>query len=107
MSKLWLPTHQYARPHPSPSSEREDLLNRLWETRTLIVGVEDMPTEELRDRVQAQEGKMAEGHYDKRFPSKRTAPMTGKERRQASGALGEYAKWRKRRRQAAGLAPKE
>ena len=28
MSKLWLPTHQYARPYPNPSNERENLLNR-------------------------------------------------------------------------------
>ncbi len=28
MSKLWLPTHQYAEPHPNPQNEREDLLNR-------------------------------------------------------------------------------
>ncbi len=97
MTKLWLPTHQYAKPYMSPQNEREDLLNRLWETRTLMPGAEDMELGELRDRVQAQEGKETQGHYDKRFPSKRAAPMGSDERRHAVGALKEYAAWRRKR----------
>ena len=97
-NRLYLPTGAYSGPYPFPQNERESLLQRLYKTRTLIVGVEDMPTEELRDRVQAQEGKEAQGHYDKKYPSKRAAPMTGKEYKHAAGALGEYAAWRRKRK---------
>jgi hypothetical protein len=91
----------------NPQNEREDLLNRLWDTRTLIPGAEQMELSELRDRVQAQEGKMSEGYYDKKAPAKRKAPMTAKEMADARGALKEYSDWRRRRQQMTGAAPKD
>ncbi len=98
MPRLWLPTHQYARPHMAPQNEREDLLNRLWATRTLIPGAEQMELPELRDRVQAQEAKQAGGHYEKRAPVRRKAPMTANEMANARGALKEYSAWRRKKR---------
>jgi hypothetical protein len=97
MPRLYLPTHQYSRPYPFPKDEREELLNRLHETRTLLPGARTMPLEELRDYVHAQEGKEREGHYEKKYPSKHPAPMTPKQYDEARGALREYAEWRRRR----------
>lgn len=107
MVKIYLPTHQYSGPYPMPQNEREDLLQRMYNTRSLIVGAEDMEIEELRDLVQAQEGKGKEGHYDKVMPMHKGAVKGSVDYIQAQGALREYATWRRKKREAEGLVPKE
>ncbi len=107
MVKLYLPTHQYAGPYPMPQNEREDLLQRMYKTRSLIVGAEQMEIEELRDLVQAQEGKEKEGHYEKTMPMHKGAVKGTVEYIQAQGALREYAAWRRKKREVEGLVPKE
>ncbi len=107
MVKIYLPTHQYSGPYPMPQNEREDLLQRMYNTRSLIVGAEQMEIEELRDLVQAQEGKEKEGHYKKVMPMHQGAIKGTVEYIQAQGALREYATWRRKKQQAAGLVPKE
>ncbi len=102
--RIWLPTHKYAGPHPMPQNEREDLLQRMYNTRSLIVGAEQMEIEELRDHVQAQEGKASEGYYDKHNRNK--APVSDDKRRQAIGSMKEFADWRRKRKMAAGLMAK-
>ena len=107
MVKIYLPTHQYSGPYPFPQNEREDLLQRMYNTRSLIVGAEDMEIEELRDLVQAQEGKTAEGYYEKKIPQHRGAVKGTADYIQAQGALREYANYRRKKQQAAGLIPKD
>ena len=107
MVKLYLPTHKYAGPYPMPQNEREDLLQRMYNTRSLIVGAEQMEIEELRDHVQAQEGKMKSGHYEKVMPMHKGAVEGTVDYIQAQGALREYAAWRRKKQQAAGEAPKD
>ena len=107
MVKFYLPTHRYAGPYPFPQNEREDLLQRMYNTRSLIVGAEQMELSELRDLVQAQEGKTKEGYYEKKIPQHTGAVKGTADYIQAQGALREYAKWRRKKQQAAGLAPKD
>lgn len=107
MVKFYLPRHQYAGPYPFPQNEREDLLQRMYNTRSLIVGARDMEIEELRDLVEAQEGKTKEGYYEKKLPSHRGAIKGTIEYKQAQGALREYAAWRRKKQQAEGLIPKD
>ncbi len=107
MPRLYLPTHQFSTPYPNPQNEREELLNRLYETRTLLPGAREMPIEQLRDYVQNQEGKERTGHYDK-YVTKRTADaVNARKREQEIGALREFAEWRRKKAQEAGEAPKE
>ena len=107
MPQIYLPTHKYAGPYPMPQNEREDLLQRMYNTRSLIVGAEQMEVEELRDLVQAQEGKEKEGHYEKVMPMHKGAVKGTVDYIQAQGALREYATYRRKKRQAAGLEPKD
>ena len=104
MPRLWLPTHKYSRPYPNPQNEREDLLNRLYATRTMIPGSKTMDIHELRDRVEQQECKEREGYYDKH--AKKKAAVSAAKREQAIGAMREFADWRRKRKQAAGLIKK-
>lgn len=106
MVKLLLPTHQYAGPYPFPQNEREDLLQRMYKSRSLIVGAEQMELSELRDLVQAQEGKTKEGHYEKKIPQHTGAIKGTADYIQAQGALREYTAWRRKKAQAEGLVPK-
>ena len=106
MVKLYLPTHQYSGPYPMPQNEREDLLQRMYKSRSLIVGAEQMELSELRDLVQAQEGKTKEGYYEKKMPMHKGAVKGSIDYIQAQGALREYAAWRRKKREAAGLIPK-
>ncbi len=107
MVKLYLPTHQYAGPYPMPQNEREDLLQRMYNTRSLIVGAEQMELSELRDLVQAQEGKTKEGYYEKKIPQHTGAIKGTADYIQAQGALREYAAWRRKKAQAEGLEAKD
>jgi hypothetical protein len=65
-----------------------------------------MEVEELRDLVQAQEGKTKEGYYEKVMPMHKGAVKGSVEYIQAQGALREYAAWRRKKREAEGLIPK-
>ena len=107
MVKLYLPTHQYAGPYPMPQNEREDLLQRMYNSRSLIVGAEQMELSELRDLVQAQEGKTKEGYYEKKIPQHTGAIKGTADYIQAQGALREYAAWRRKKQQAEGLISKD
>ena len=107
MVKIYLPTHQYAGPYPMPQNEREDLLQRMYNSRSLIVGAEKMEIEELRDLVQAQEGKTKEGYYEKKIPQHTGAVRGTADYIQAQGALREYAAWRRKKQQAEGLISKD
>lgn len=104
MSRLYLPVGAHNSPYPSPRNEREELLQRLWETRTLVPGAKDMEIQQLRDYVAAQETKQASGHYDRVAPATKTSePLTPDRLRQVQGALREYINWRAKRERAAGL----
>ena len=107
MVKFYLPTHQYSGPYPMPQNEREDLLQRMYKSRSLILGAEKMELSELRDLVQAQEGKTKEGFYEKKIPMHQGAIKGSVDYIQAQGALREYAAWRRKKQQAEGLIPKE
>ena len=109
-SRLYLPirnrvTGLRTEPYPFPQNEKEELHNRLYATGTLLPGSHSMPIEELRDHVQAQEDKQAEGHYEKVAPSN-AKPMDADKYRQVRGALREYVAWMVKRQQAAGLREK-
>lgn len=106
MVKFYLPTHQYSGPYPMPQNEREDLLQRMYKTRSLILGAEQMDIGELRDLVQAQEGKEKEGHYQKVMPMHQGAVKGTVDYIQAQGALREYAAYRRKKLEAEGLIPK-
>ena len=106
-SRLYLPTGPANEPYPFPQGEREELLNRLWRTRTLLPGARDMEIQQLRDYVQAQEQKQSSGHYDRVAPAKKTEPLSPERLAQVRGALREYCAWRRRRAQAAGLIPRD
>lgn len=104
MSKrLFLPVGANKEPYPFPQDEREELLNRLWKTRTLMPEARTMELSTLRDYVVAQEEKTRQGHYDKIAPAKRTKPNEGKEYENAVGALNEYIRWRNKRLRTMGL----
>ena len=106
MVKFYLPVHQYSGPYPMPQNEREDLLQRMYKTRSLILGAEKMDIGELRDLVQAQEGKEKEGHYQKVMPMHQGAVKGTVDYIQAQGALREYAAYRRKKMEAKGLIPK-
>jgi len=107
MPKFYLPTHQYSGPYPFPQNEREDLLQRMYNTRTLILGAEQMELSELRDLVQAQEGKIKGDHYEKMIPQHTGAIKGTVDYEQAQGALREYAAYRRKKRESAGEIPKD
>lgn len=104
MSRLYLPMGPQSKPYPLPQTQREDLLNRLWETRTLLPGARDMPVEALKDYVEAQECKITEGYYGNPNP-KPPKPVDPDKHRQDIGALKEYLAYRRRKEKAAGLRP--
>ena len=106
MPRIYLPTHKYSGPYPFPKTKKEELLQRLYKTNTLLPGAKDMDIEELKEHVQAQEGKEREGYYEKKYPSKRQEPLSAHEREQAKGALREYTAWRRNQKQAEGLIPR-
>ena len=97
--RLFLPMGARSGPHPYPQNEREELLQRLWETNTLMPEARTMEIEALRDYVVAQEEKIRQGHYTK---LNQTATVTPEQVRQARGALKEYLDWRRKKQQAAG-----
>lgn len=92
--RIYLPIGYQRNPYPSPQTEREDLLSRLWETRTLLPGARTMEVQALRDYVQAQEQKIRQGHYNSPIPK----PVSAYEREQAIGILKERLAWLRRRK---------
>lgn len=99
-ARLFLPL---GKPYPYPTSNREELLNRLYQTHTLMPEARTMPLEQLRDYVVMQEEKQRQGHYEKIAPAKRTEPMSDKQYEQTVGALREYLDWKNRRLKSMGL----
>lgn len=104
-NRLFLPVGANREPYPFPQTRREELLNRLWQTRTLMPEARTMSLEMLEDYVQTQEEKQRQGHYQKVTPAKRTEPMSDKEYKQTVGTLREYLSWKRRREKAMGLRP--
>lgn len=102
MVRLYLPMGPQSTPYPFPQTERESLLNRLWDTRTLLPGSRTMEIQALRDYVQAQEAKIVEGYYGNPNPTL-PKPIDPDQHRQAVGVLKEYLAWRRRKERAAGL----
>lgn len=102
----WLNPGEDREPYPFPQDEREELLNRLWKTRTLLPGSRTMPVEQLRDYVQAQEEKQGSGHYEKVAPARGVEPLSPDRLAQVRGFLKERAIWQRKRLQAAGLLPR-
>ena len=96
MSRLYLPMGPQSKPYPFPQDARQSLLNRLWETRTLLPGARDMPVEQLRDYVQAQEAKIKQGYYGDPNPAP-PKPVDPDKHRHDLGALKEYLAWKRRR----------
>ena len=94
--RLYLPTGARSGPYPYPQNEREELLQRLWKTNTLLPGSRTMEIQALRDYVVAQEEKIRQGHYTK---TNQTATATPEQIRQARGALSEYLTWRRKKKQ--------
>ena len=102
MSRRSLPT---GKPYPYAKDRREHLLNRLYETRTLMPEARTMELSALEDYVQTQEEKQRQGYYNKVAPTKRTEPMSDKQYEQTVGALKEYISWKRRREKSWGLRP--
>ena len=57
MPQVWLPTGQVHRPHLNPQSEREVLMNKLWDMRYLVPHADKLEVQQLRDIVEACERK--------------------------------------------------
>lgn len=96
--RLYLPMGARNGPYPFPQNEREELLQRLYKTNTLLPGSRTMEIQALRDYVQAQEAKVQQGHYDRVAPTNPNT-VTPEQVKQARGALKEYLDWRRKRRQ--------
>lgn len=95
MVRLYLPIGPNSEPYPNPRTKKQELLNRLWKTRTLIPGAKDMSETELTDYVQRQEFKMKE---EQAKQLKEVQKKVSKyEHQQTIGALKEYIAWRKRK----------
>lgn len=96
--QLILPTQH--RPYLFPQTERENLLNRLWDARTMIPGSRTMPLSQLRDYVQRQEFKLKEEVAQKAKEVQRKVSIY--EHQQTVGALKEYLAWRRKQLQKEG-----
>lgn len=94
--RLWLPIGNIYKPYLNPQTEREELLNRLWELRVLIPGSQDMPTGQLRDYVQWQERKANDlkAKEAKKLAAQATSQIDPMQRRDA---LRDYINWRRRK----------
>ena len=103
-SRLWLPMGPQHEPYPNPQTKREELLNRLWKTNTLLPGSKTMELAALETYVQAQECKITEGYYGNPNPEP-PKPVDPDKHRQDIGALKEYLAYRRRKEKAAGLRP--
>ena len=102
MKKLWLPIGTQSNPYPNPKDRREELLSRLWATRTLLPGARTMELSELESYVDWQEKKMEE-----RARKEEEKPKPSPEEvAQARGYVSEYLRWRRNRMVAQGLVPK-
>lgn len=96
MARLYLPIGPNTEPYPNPQTRKQELLNRLWRTRTLIPGARSMPEIELRDYVQRQEFKLKEETVKKVKEVQKQVSLY--EYQQTIGALKEYITWRKRKK---------
>ena len=100
--KLFLPIGADREPYPNPLTERESLLNRLWETRTLLPGARDLDLSELKDMVEWQE-KKAEERARKEEEKPKPSP---EQVAQARGVITEFLRWRRKRMISQGIIPK-
>jgi hypothetical protein len=95
MSRIYLPIGARSKPYPNPQTERENLLNRLWEARTVIPGAREMSVSQLKDYVQRQEFKLKEEMIVNAKKQQRI--ISAYEQEQARGALKEYLAWKRRK----------
>lgn len=105
--RLWLPLGQ--KPKPVPLTERDYLINRLHEARTLVPDAATMDIRQLRDITIAQEERMRNWEREQTEKQRIEAlnPQPVVDVAQIKGALREYIRWRRRKRVEAGLIPKE
>ncbi len=94
MPILYLPIGSQHKPYLNPQTERENLLNRLWEARTHIPGSSNMDLSQLRDYVQRQEFKQKEEMIVN--AKKQHIMMSEYEHAQSVGAIKEYLAWRRK-----------
>ena len=96
-AKIWLPLGRA--PTRTPKTEREQLMQRLYEVRYLVPGAEDLELSYLRDIVQAcEEKKRKQDAEDKVKAAAAGKLLDDMDPAQRQGALKEFLKWRKRRR---------
>ena len=96
MSRLYLPIGSNHEPYPNPQTRKQELLNRLWRTRTLIPGARNFSEEELRDHVQKQEAKYKTEIEKSSKIAQRVVSQY--EHDQVIGAIKEYLEWRRKRK---------
>ena len=95
--KVWLPLGHA--PRRAPNTEREQLMQRLYEARYLVPGAEDLELNYLRDLVQAcEEKKQKQDEVDKIKAVAAAKMLNEMSPEQRRGALREFLAWRKRRR---------
>lgn len=93
VATLWLPLGR--RPKVYPQDERDQLINELYDLRTLIPNARTMELSELRDQVQAVRHKTAARAA---VESKLLLPTRSHSVEEVAGALREFVQWRRRRR---------
>ena len=95
--RIWLPL---GKPKPVPKTERDQLLNQIYEANYLIPGAEDLELAQLRDLVAYIEHKVLEEKMARvQAGAALAAQMSPK---QVALALKEYLKWRKRQQKKRG-----
>lgn len=91
MSRVWLPPTR-SKPFPNPQTERQDLINRLYDARTYLPEANVMEIEQLRDYVE---------EYEARYITENMEPVLKKDPKvlnQAErDAIKEYLAWKRKR----------
>ena len=90
--KLYLPIG--TKPFIQPRTEREELVNRLWNARYAVPGAKQMEIEQLRDFVDYAEGRAAEDNAKIALEKTRTKQDIDN----AVAFLKEYQAWRNKKR---------
>ena len=92
-TRLWLPVG--TPPHPFPNSERDELMNRLWNARYHVPGADRLEIQQLRDYVAYAEERTRQELARR---SRIAQPPNTMDRNQVREALKAYLAWRRKRR---------
>jgi hypothetical protein len=100
--RIWLPIG--AQPHPHPRTKKDHLINRLWELKYVVPGVEDLEEAYIRDLVQmAEENAKKQAEIDHAEAEAGRLILESMDPAQRMGAIREFVRWRAARERAQGL----